>query len=193
MPADVKFTDLTDTDRARVEAWLADFEHSWNPERLAAQVGQLPPAGSPVRAAALVRLVTVDLKRQWRQGRPVIIESYLERYPELADRGSVPVDLIQAEYEARRESGSATASWSDVARRFPGRAAEPPRPRGRWTRPIRTRRASRRARPPRNRSRRPSAPWGKNSAGIASSSDWARAAWGPSTWRATPSSTAWSR
>jgi serine/threonine protein kinase/WD40 repeat protein len=110
---------LTDEHRAVLEDWLVEFERTWDEGRLGARVGELPPG--PLRFPALVELVKIDLERNWQRGNPLTVESYLARYPELGTPETVPADLLQVEYEARRQSGSA-ADLSDFAGRFPARA-----------------------------------------------------------------------
>jgi serine/threonine protein kinase len=108
---------LTDEDRQVVEAWLVEFDQSWDENRLALQARRLPPAGSPLRLAALNEMVKIDLERQWQKGRQVLLESYLKAYPELGTSATVSLDLMQAEYQVRQQFG-ATADLSEFARRF---------------------------------------------------------------------------
>src|SRR4051812_24535631 len=50
------------------------------------------------RLPALVELVKLDLSREWLQGRPVNLESYLKTFPELGTVENVSPELILAEY-----------------------------------------------------------------------------------------------
>ncbi|HKB01730.1 MAG TPA: serine/threonine-protein kinase [Gemmataceae bacterium] len=111
-------------DRARLEAVLVEFDLAWVPDGLAAAADRLPADG-PFRRAALRELVLIDLERQWRRDRPVPVEDYLERFPELKT-GNVPAELVAAELAARGRFGS-TADEADYARRFPDLAADLPR------------------------------------------------------------------
>ncbi len=112
---------LPEAQRQILEAWLMDFERSWHPTRLAARVRELPPPGHPLHLPGLTELVKIDLERQWQQGNQVSLESYLKQYPELGTADTVSADLIQAEYEVRRQFG-APADLSAFARRFPHQA-----------------------------------------------------------------------
>src|SRR5262245_10480557 len=111
---------LGDEQRAILKSWLVEFEQSWDDDRLAARVRQLPKSG-PLRFLTLVELVKIDLERNWQKGRQVRLEAYLERYPELGTPDTVAMELIQKEYEARHQAG-APAGLADFARRFPRQA-----------------------------------------------------------------------
>jgi predicted Ser/Thr protein kinase len=121
MSASASLARLSDKDRRQVEAWLVEFQQSWDEKRLGAQVRKLPPAGSPVRLAALTELVKIDLERLWQKGRRVKLECYMKALPELGTSEMVSPELIQAELTARRNAG-APADPADLARRFPGQA-----------------------------------------------------------------------
>jgi hypothetical protein len=113
---------LTNADREAVEALLFNFERSWDDGALARLADRLPASG-PVRFAALVEAVKVDLERSWRAGRRPVVEDYLRTFPELGPSAEIPADLLQAELEARQSSGE-TVPLSALAARFPDRAAE---------------------------------------------------------------------
>src|SRR5262245_52637688 len=108
---------LCDSDRHLLESWLVGFDQSWTEHRLAEQVRELPPLGAPLRRATLIELIKIDLERQWQCGRQRTVESYLQDYPELGGPNAIPTDLLQAEYEVRRQFG-APASLADFAQRF---------------------------------------------------------------------------
>jgi predicted Ser/Thr protein kinase len=111
-------------DEARtLEARLAEFDRSWDEKRLAAFLRELPPAGSPLRAALLVGLVKADLRQRWRRGRKTTVEAYLKACPELGTRDTVSSALLQAEYQARLECG-APADAAEFAHRFPRQGEE---------------------------------------------------------------------
>lgn len=114
---------LAAADRLRLEAWLAEFEQAWAPERLAEQVKRLPGAASPLRQPALVELVKIDLERHWQNGHRPTVAEYLSRYPELGTATTAPADLLLAEYEARQQAGEKDA-LAVVARAFPDRGEE---------------------------------------------------------------------
>src|SRR5262245_58029654 len=112
---------LSDEQRDALEGWLVGFEQEWREGRLAERVRDLP--AGPLRFPALVELAKIDLERNWQSGRQVTVETYLRDYPELGTPDSVPGDLLQAEYEARRRHG-ADVTLDVFADRFPRRAEE---------------------------------------------------------------------
>ncbi|HZT81907.1 MAG TPA: protein kinase, partial [Gemmataceae bacterium] len=107
-----------------LEGYIFRFEDAW--ER-----GERPgiedhlPADSAHRRAVLVELVHADLEYRLDAGESVLVETYLRRYPELADDRHVVLELLAAEYELRGgpESG---LLLEDYARRFPQYRAELP-------------------------------------------------------------------
>ena len=117
-----RLADLSDDDRQVLESWLVEFDQRWDEGLLANRLDQIPP-GSSWRLPALAEMVKIDLERQWRRGRQVSLESYLEEFPELGSPGDVSADLIQAEYEVRRQFG-APLTLEDYIRRFPHQAGE---------------------------------------------------------------------
>jgi hypothetical protein len=76
------------------------------------------PAGHTERRAVLPALVRVDLQHRLRRGQSVCVESYLGRYPDLAEDPTGIVDLITAEHAERQSKGQAAAA-DDYYRRFP--------------------------------------------------------------------------
>jgi serine/threonine-protein kinase len=115
-------SDLTAEDRRRLQRRLEAFERSWNNVRLAGEVSDLPPDG-PLRRAALIELVKIDLAQRWQSGRRTLLENYLQAYPELGTAATLPVDLILAEYNARSQAGT-PADLASFTRRFPNQAPE---------------------------------------------------------------------
>jgi len=88
--------------------------------RLAA--GTVVPASMGTdRLPDLVEMVKLDLSREWLQGRPVNLESYLESFPELGTVDTVSAELILAEYEVRCQSGEAV-ELAQFEQRFPQQA-----------------------------------------------------------------------
>jgi formylglycine-generating enzyme required for sulfatase activity len=114
--------DLSNDDRQVLDSWLVEFDQRWDEGLLANRLDQIPP-GSSWRLPALAEMVKIDLERQWRRGRQVSLESYLGEFPELGSPADVSADLIQAEYEVRRQFGAPLA-LDDYLRRFPHQAEE---------------------------------------------------------------------
>jgi hypothetical protein len=120
---DTHLDPLTDEQRDRIEAWLLEFDLSWDEDRLAKSVRQLPPCGDGLRRPALIEMIKIDLERRWQRGQRANLEAYVKALPELAAPDPVPADLVLAEYEARELSGT-PADLAEFARRFPRQAAE---------------------------------------------------------------------
>jgi predicted Ser/Thr protein kinase len=121
---DVGALHLSDAERALLASCVHDFEHGWNEGQLAARVRKLPAPGSPVRRAALVELVKMDMQQRWQAGRRVLLDAYLKGYPELGTADTVSAELILAEWQIRRKFGSSSAQPAEYARRFPRQADE---------------------------------------------------------------------
>jgi serine/threonine protein kinase len=117
-----RLADLSDNDRQELEAWLVEFDQRWETGLLVNRVQQIPP-GSSWRLPALAEMVKIDLERQWARGHEISLESYLKQYPELGRADDVSADLIQAEYEVRKQFG-APVTLDDYLKRFPHQAAE---------------------------------------------------------------------
>jgi predicted Ser/Thr protein kinase len=120
---DPRLVALSTEKRQLVECWLADFDQSWHEGLLWERVKKLPPAGNPLRLAALAEMVKIDIERHWQAGKRVSLEQYLRRYPELGTPQAVSLHLVQAELEARQHMGE-MVPLADLLRRFPGREGE---------------------------------------------------------------------
>jgi serine/threonine protein kinase len=114
---------LSEPERAQVEALLVAFDQGWSENRLEEAVGRLPSGNSVVRRLALLELVKIDLERQWQLNRRPRLEGYLHHYSELGTQDTVPVELILAEFEVRRQF-TGTADLADFTRRFPRQAEQ---------------------------------------------------------------------
>ena len=114
---------LSVPDRELLEAWLVVFDESWNDQALAAQASRLKELPEHVRAAALLELVKIDLERQWQRGSRVTLDTYLRDYPALGTAESVSAELVQAEYEVRRQFHG-RADLDEFAERFPHQEQE---------------------------------------------------------------------
>jgi hypothetical protein len=118
-----EYPNLSAADRRLLEAWLLTFDNAWDEDRLAKQVRDLPPRGEPLRRAALIELIKVDLRRRWQRGRGPRVEAYLKGFPELGTADNVLPELIRAEYEARLVNGDRPTP-AQFLRRFPRQADE---------------------------------------------------------------------
>jgi hypothetical protein len=109
--------ELSPAERSELEAWLLEFEQSWDEKRLADRVRRLP-RDTRRRRVALIEMVKIDLERRWQTGRKVTVEGYLKALPELGDAATVPVELLLAEYVVRRQFGVPCAPAA-FGKRFP--------------------------------------------------------------------------
>ncbi len=108
---------LSDAQRKALDALVVDFERQWSPDRLDVAVAAFP-AESPIREAALIAMIQIDLRRQWQSGNHLLVEAYLDRFPELGSRDSVPIGLVKAELEAR-QAADRSVTGAELTRRFP--------------------------------------------------------------------------
>jgi predicted Ser/Thr protein kinase len=99
------------------ESLLQNFSTDWDEDRLDEYASRIP-RDVPWRLTALRELVKIDLRLQWEKGNRRLLESYLLSLPELGTAETVPLELIQAELQARRRTGDPITS-ADLAKRFP--------------------------------------------------------------------------
>jgi serine/threonine protein kinase/formylglycine-generating enzyme required for sulfatase activity len=85
---------------------IADrFERSWRKGEPVGLRELLPSPGDPLRSAVLHELIKIDLEFRWKQGRPVVLEDYVEKYPELGSLRELSPPLIFEEYRVRKLHG----------------------------------------------------------------------------------------
>src|SRR5262245_10311767 len=84
-----------------VDRCVRRFEAAWREGKRPVIEDFLPPEAS-LRGRVLVELVHVDLEFRLDDGEEVRIETYLRRYPALADDRDTVLDLIAAEFEYRQ-------------------------------------------------------------------------------------------
>jgi serine/threonine protein kinase/formylglycine-generating enzyme required for sulfatase activity len=111
----------SDTGR-RVEEIIRRFEEAWQAGLRPAMEDYLPV--DPVeRSLVLVELVHADLEKRLKAGESVRIETYLERFPELARDRPKALNLMAAEYRLRRRR-EPDLHVEEYLRRFPAFAEE---------------------------------------------------------------------
>jgi len=101
----------------RLATIVARFEHDWQQGNRRPLDDYLPD--EPVlRDAVLRELVRAELEFRLEAGEPARVETYLERYPELAGQTTFLVNLVAREcrLRQRREPGVCAA---DYLQRFP--------------------------------------------------------------------------
>ena len=109
---------LTEADSRYLRDLVEQFNQSWDGKQLAAYAQKLPAGAPALRRAGLRELVAIDLRRRWLAGSHVKLEQYLRVLPELGSADTVEAALIEAEADARRQSGNAVA-LEQYAQRFP--------------------------------------------------------------------------
>ena len=104
----------------RIDALIAAWEGS-SPPRLASFLPSEPPA---LRRLILAELVKVDLELRYDRSKAAKpLELYLEEFPELAEFGGLPCDLIYEEFHIRKQRGL-PADAEDYCRRYPEQAEQ---------------------------------------------------------------------
>lgn len=114
---------LHDDETAEFDSAVRRFEDAWRgPERpdIANFVQQL---GSG-QTRLLFELVHVDLDLRLRRGETILVEQYLERFPDLMRDRVALLELIAAEYELRRQWQPRDPAPEEYLRRFPQYADE---------------------------------------------------------------------
>lgn len=113
---------LSEQVEALVQAW-EEVEKSGSQQL--PDLGQfLPPGPHALRRLALIELIKVDLEYRWKsQQWHQTLERYLEQFPDLAQAGHVPSDLIYEEYHIRRQAGD-DVQPAHYMSRFPDQARE---------------------------------------------------------------------
>ncbi len=115
------FDALADETWTGCESAIRAFEHAWRRGESPA-IDNFLLADGPERPALLVELVHADLEFRLKTGEQVCIESYLQRYPELAADRDVLLDLIAAEFEQRARQGDVEPG--SYTARFPALVSE---------------------------------------------------------------------
>jgi serine/threonine protein kinase len=104
-----------------VDQWVQRFESAWREGKRPAIEDYLPPEAS-LRGRVLVELVHVDLEFRLDDGEEARVETYLRRYPALADDRGTVLDLIAAEFEQRQRLVGPTVE--EYLERFPDYRAD---------------------------------------------------------------------
>ncbi len=123
----------------RLQELTDRFEEAWQQADSVNLSVYLPAKGDSLRGVALFELIKSDLEIRWRHGQIIGLEFYLDRFPELAEAGRLPIELIFEEYRVRQlygdrpELGTYRTRFSDqfaelkrMVEANPLRAAKPP-------------------------------------------------------------------
>jgi formylglycine-generating enzyme required for sulfatase activity len=79
----------------------------------------LPAPDDALRAPVLHELIKVELEHRWKNGRAILLETYLEKFPELGPAETLPVSLVYEEYLIRQLHGD-KPTLASYQKRFPG-------------------------------------------------------------------------
>src|SRR4051812_38422953 len=82
--------------------------------------GQTPKGGGSAAVARppWLEQLHADLERRWQSGERVLVESYLDRWPQLLSHPETLLDLLAAEIVLRERHGE-TPQVEEYLRRFP--------------------------------------------------------------------------
>lgn len=114
---------LSDDDRSRFDEFILEFEEQWSTTALDQFSTRLSEFGDDLAQGLLREMILIDIERQWQSGHRVAVEDYLQKYPELGDTQSVPIEFVVAELDARAVADQPLDS-QDLLARFPAVAAE---------------------------------------------------------------------
>src|SRR5262245_53394577 len=91
--------------RSRHESLLERFEEACFRGERPRLDDYLPPEGAD-RRHTLVELIRIEMEMRLKTGEGARVESYLERFPELARDTAALLDLLAWEYQLRRRQES---------------------------------------------------------------------------------------
>jgi serine/threonine protein kinase len=114
---------LSDLEWARLQDYADQFEAARKRSHVADWSPFLPPPGDLLRLPVLYELIAIDLEADWRSGQEKLLESYLDRFPEIGGAQHLPPPLILEEFRTRRINGAAP-QLEEYLRRFPAQAGE---------------------------------------------------------------------
>lgn len=104
----------------RRERFIRTFESAWG-QGVAPAIDDYLPSDAADRRAVLVELAHADLECRLKAGEAVQVESYLERYPDLAADPDIVFELIVAEMVLRRRA-EPNLDLAAYLQRFPAHA-----------------------------------------------------------------------
>src|SRR5262245_25582580 len=105
----------------RLEPILESFERALSRGERPALQDFLPEVEPAARPTLLAELAHAELEFRLKAGEPARVEDYLARHPELRANTAVLLDLIRAEYLARRQREPALGP-AEYETRFPKHA-----------------------------------------------------------------------
>lgn len=109
---------LSDAESADLTERVERFRALWSPDGSTDLAASLPPTDAPHRRAVLVRLIQTDMERRGATGLPFRVERYINQFPAELTSGTVPAELLLAEYRLRHRYTD-KPKLSDYQRWFP--------------------------------------------------------------------------
>jgi serine/threonine protein kinase/Flp pilus assembly protein TadD len=94
-----------DTPSIRLNDCIAQYERVQERDGQADLTDFLPPEGHPLYQAVLCELVRLDLEYGWQRGRPLTLDTYQARFPELFADSVSREELAFEEYRLRCQAG----------------------------------------------------------------------------------------
>ena len=116
-----KLDDLNDLEYADLAERVDRFYASWTADAANELESFLPPVGSRLRPYVLVEMIKTDMGLRYGVGKPVRVESYLDRYRADIPADAIPVSLLVEEYLLRQKYAQ-RPTVEDYKARFPALA-----------------------------------------------------------------------
>ncbi len=110
--------DLTAQEWERLQSLLDRFEQARHNTDTIDLYKWIPPPGDRLRVVALREFVKTDLEIRWRNGQNILLEAYLNSFPELGQEPAGLQQLLYEEYQVRHRHGD-RPSLSVYRGRFP--------------------------------------------------------------------------
>src|SRR5262245_3883250 len=111
----------------RLQQLSFDFVRAWQAAPSVDQAPDLrqflPSLEETQRRATLELLLRIDIEERWRRRQFVILEHYLERFPDLGPVGELPATLVLEEFKIRHQFGD-QPPLATYQRRFPDQYPE---------------------------------------------------------------------
>jgi serine/threonine protein kinase len=110
--------DASGDERQRLHAIVQRVKDDWQKFEFLNLAEYLPAPNDPLRALALCECIKIDLEMQWSKHRCMLVEDYLQAFPELRILRGAIVELLVKEFRMRHEHGDRPKLASYQAR-FP--------------------------------------------------------------------------
>ena len=119
MPSSMSVAALDADQRNRLEQLLMEFDRDWQPRSLESFAGRLKAElTQDAFRPGLHELIRIDLHRRWSSGQGKPLDAYIGNVSVLGTIDTVDVELILAEYRARK-SVEPDLDLASFEKRFP--------------------------------------------------------------------------